>query len=143
MAFGQGFLIKKGAFSRVKIKWQLKKIEGVVWPDPPGKLTISCVVGQRESDFHGNKPSTCLPSCQAEYYFSLRLPRPRLSQTPLGLRLPRRHEKVKETGLETPGGVTSGFHPWPARKEAEYCPCLGLMFSHSPESKAGKSYLNG
>lgn len=109
----------------------------------PGKLTISCVVGKRESDFHGNKPSTCLPSCQAEYYFSLRLPRPRLSQTPLGLRLPRRHEKVKETGLETPGGVTSGFHPWPARKEAEYCPCLGLMFSHSPESKAGKSYLNG
>ena len=103
---------------------------------------MSCLVGQRESDFHGNKPSTCLPSCQAEYYSSLRLPRLRLSQTPLGLRPPRRHERVKETGLETPGGVISGFHPWPARKATEYCPCLALMFSHSPESKAGKSYLS-
>lgn len=108
----------------------------------PGKLTISYVVGQRESDFHSNKPSTCLPNCQAGYYSSLHLPRLRLSQTPLGLRLPRRHERVKETGHETPGGVISGFHPWPARKATEYCPCLALMFSHSPESKTRKLCLN-
>ena len=106
----------------------------------PGKWTMSCLVGQRESDFHGNKPSTCLPSCQGEYYFFLHLPRLRLSQTPLGPRPPRRHERVRETGLETPGGVISGFHPWPARKAAGYYPCLELEFSHSPESKAGKSY---
>ena len=103
---------------------------------------MSCLVGLRESDFQRNEPSTCLPSCQAEYYFFLHPPRLHLSQTPLGLRPPRRLEKVKETGLETPGGVISGFHPWPARKAAEYYPCLALEFSHSPESKARESCLN-
>ena len=86
-----------------------------------------------------HKPSACPPSYQAECCFVWRPPRQCLSQPLLGLTQPRLHARVRGTGLETPGGVISGFRPWPVRTAAECYPCPGLTSWHSPESKANTS----
>ena len=64
---------------------------------------------------------------------------PSPSQPLHGLRLPRRREKERGTGLATLAVAISGFHLWLVHRAAEYCLCPGLTSSHSLESAERKS----